>query len=126
MKKQKAVEIFERTVKERSGVEAPDGVTFEVSPAVPAEGFAIEDGPDGGILIKGGDERGLLYGAGKLLRTSRFDEGAFRPGLDASGASLVVHRMLEAGTELAAGTGDLAEAADLVAGMVIGSLARTG
>ena len=44
------------------------------------EGFRIKDGESGSIKIIGGDTRGVLYGVGKFLRTSRFDHGGFTPG----------------------------------------------
>jgi len=45
-----------------------------------AEGFKITDGAGGSVRIIGNDERGLLYGVGKFLRTGRYDEGGFTPG----------------------------------------------
>jgi len=45
-----------------------------------AEGFSIEDRSGGGVKIVGSDERGVLYGVGKFLRTSRYDQGGFTPG----------------------------------------------
>lgn len=43
------------------------------------ESFRISDRA-GGVRVTAGDERGLLYGVGKFLRTSRFDRGGFTPG----------------------------------------------
>jgi len=83
----KALELLGRQIRERSGVEVrqfeeketPD-IVLDVAPGIGAEGFRIEDGAEGGVCVVGNDERGLLYGVGKLLRTSRFEEGAFALG----------------------------------------------
>ncbi len=45
------------------------------------EGFRIEDGKAGSVRIIGGNERGVLYGIGKFLRTARYDQGGFTPGV---------------------------------------------
>lgn len=60
--------------------EAPLTVELAIVPGVGAEGFQIENRSGGGVKIIGHDERGLLYGVGKFLRTSRYDEGGFTPG----------------------------------------------
>ncbi len=52
-------------------------LTVEESPG--SEGYRIVDGSGTGVRIVGNDERGLLYGAGKFLRGSRYDEGGFTP-----------------------------------------------
>jgi hypothetical protein len=44
------------------------------------EAFRISNDKAGVIRIIGGDERGLLYGIGKFLRTSRYNEVGFTPG----------------------------------------------
>jgi len=78
--------ILARQVRSRSGVPvriAGRGdltVVLEIQPGIGKEGFRIEDGPDGAIHIIGNDERGLLYGAGKFLRTSCYEIGSFSPG----------------------------------------------
>lgn len=51
-----------------------------VDPGIGAEGYAISDEPGGGLRIAGGDERGLLYGVGRFLRTSAFEEKGLVPG----------------------------------------------
>jgi len=56
-------------------------VEFAISGDIGKEGFRIEDGAGGVIRITGNDELGLLYGVGKFLRTSRYDQGGFTPGL---------------------------------------------
>lgn len=50
-----------------------------IEPGIGTEGYKIVDGPNGAILIIGNDERGLLYGVGKFLHNSRFDQGGFSP-----------------------------------------------
>ena len=60
-----------------------------VEPGIGPEGFQIIDGRPsataaGGkdaLCIVGNDERGLLYGVGKFLRTSRYDRGGLSPGI---------------------------------------------
>jgi hypothetical protein len=59
---------------------APLTVELALGPGIGAEGFRIEDRTGGGVRIVGNDGRGLLYGTGKFLRTSRFDQGGFSPG----------------------------------------------
>lgn len=53
-------------------------IAMGVEPGIGAEAFSIEGGPAGGVRIAGGDGRGLLYGVGKFLRTSQYEQG-FRP-----------------------------------------------
>jgi hypothetical protein len=60
--------------------DAPLVVELAIAPGIGAEGFRIEDRPGGGVKIVGNDARGLLYGVGKLLRTSRYDRGGFTVG----------------------------------------------
>jgi hypothetical protein len=60
--------------------DAPLAVELTLKPGLGAEGFRIEDRPGGGVRIVGNEERGLLYGAGKFLRTSRYDQGGFTAG----------------------------------------------
>ncbi len=60
--------------------EVPFRVELAIAPGIGVDGFRIEDRPDGGVRIAGNDERGLLYGVGKFLRTSRYDQGGFTPG----------------------------------------------
>ena len=78
--------VFTRQVMQRCDAkvitngEAPLTVELIFNPAIGTEGFRIEDRSDGGVRIVGNDERGLLYGVGKFLRTSRYDQGGFTPG----------------------------------------------
>lgn len=48
-----------------------------VAPGIGTDGFRIEDRTGGGIVISGDSARGLLYGVGQFLHTSRYDRGAF-------------------------------------------------
>ena len=82
-----AVEAVRRDLKDRCGIEVTHAATgdsahliLEVRPDIGTEGFVIEDGPHGQVQIIGNDERGLLYGVGRFLRASRFEEDAFTPG----------------------------------------------
>lgn len=63
----------------RTSGEAPLVVELAIVPGVGEEGYRILDGPAGAIRIEGNDERGLLYGVGKFLHTSRYDQGRFTP-----------------------------------------------
>jgi hypothetical protein len=55
-------------------------VEMAIEQGIGKEGFRIEDRKDGGVRIVGNDERGLVAGAGKFLRASRYDQGGFTPG----------------------------------------------
>jgi len=78
--------VFARQVAQRCDAsvvfdgEAPLIVELAIAPGIGTEGFRIEDRPGGGVKIIGNDARGLLYGVGKLLRTSRYDRGGFDAG----------------------------------------------
>ena len=61
-------------------VEAQFAVELEVAPGIGTDGFRIEDRPGGGVKISGDNARGLLYGVGKFLHTSRYDRGGFEAG----------------------------------------------
>lgn len=54
-------------------------VRFRVDPGLRAEAFRIED-VRGVIQVAGGSSRGLLYGVGKFLRTSRYENGFMASG----------------------------------------------
>ena len=60
--------------------EAPLTVALALDPAIGSEGFRISDRPGGDIEVAGQNELGVLYGLGKLLRTSRYSEHGFAPG----------------------------------------------
>ena len=78
--------VFTRQVEQRceakvvTGGNAPLTVELAVEKGIGAEGYRIEDRKDGGVRIAGNDERGLVAGVGKFLRTSRYDKGGFTPG----------------------------------------------
>jgi hypothetical protein len=78
--------VFARQIAQRCDAkvittgDAPLTVELAVEKGIGAEGYRIEDRPGGGVRIVGNDERGVLYGVGKFLRTSRYDKGGFTPG----------------------------------------------
>jgi hypothetical protein len=78
--------ILARQIAERCGAKvvttgaAAWSVELGVETGIGMEGYRIADGPGGSIRILGNDERGLLYGVGKFLRSSRYDRGGFVPG----------------------------------------------
>jgi len=79
-----AARLFRRIVKERSGITVAREtgelkVVLTMEPGVGVEGFRIDDA-DGGVRIAGNDERGLLYGVGKYLRSCRFTDDGMEPG----------------------------------------------
>jgi len=83
---QKAAEVFGRQVGSRCDAcvmatgDAPVKVELAVEPGLGQGGFRIADGPSGTVRVVGNDEHGVLYGVGKLLRTSRYGPGGFSPG----------------------------------------------
>jgi hypothetical protein len=82
----RAAEILGRQITERCGAkvltagEAGCAIELGLQPGIGTEGYRIVDGPGGCVRILGNDERGLLYGVGKFLRSSRYDEHGFTPG----------------------------------------------
>lgn len=78
--------LFVRQVRQRCILKVTnDGdavltIELAIEPGIGADGFRIADGKAGSIRITGNDERGVLYGVGKFLRTSRYDQGGFSPG----------------------------------------------
>ena len=78
--------VFARQVAQRceakvtTSGDAPVSVELVIQPGIGTEGFRVVDGADGSIRIVGNDELGLLYGLGKLLHTSRYDQGGWTPG----------------------------------------------
>lgn len=73
------VGIFRRRLETRFGVqvltydEGDLDIELSIKPNIGTEGFQIKDDANGRIQIIGNDERGLLYGVGKFLRTSYYD-----------------------------------------------------
>ena len=80
-----AARILRRELSERSGVrfvpraQAGLRLVLDVRPGIGDEGFEITDGAPGEVLISGNDPRGVLYGAGKWLRTARLGRGGVTP-----------------------------------------------
>ncbi len=89
----RTAEIMQRELRERCGAKftvtiaagkrsAAGELTLvlETDAQLAQETFKIQDGAQGDIRIVGGDERGVLYGAGKFLRTCHYAEGGLEPG----------------------------------------------
>jgi len=82
----RAAAILGRQITERCGAkvqttgEAAWSIELGLEASIGTEGYKIADGPGGSARILGNDERGLLYGVGRFLRSSRYDEGGFTPG----------------------------------------------
>jgi len=82
----RAGDILGRQIAERCGAEVVTGgkaawsVELGIEAGIGTEGFEIADGPGNTVRILGNDERGLLYGVGKFLRSSRYDRGGFTLG----------------------------------------------
>ncbi len=77
--------IFEQRLKERGGISVVRDagpqlkVVFKIQEGIGNEGFSIEE-INGEIVITGNDERGLLYGVGKFLRTSEYTSKGIKVG----------------------------------------------
>lgn len=79
----RAFAILKARIEERSStkvVNADAGarIVLNTDSHLPTEAFRIETAA-GAVRITGGSPQGLLYGAGKFLRTSRYDGDAFHP-----------------------------------------------
>jgi hypothetical protein len=78
--------LLARQVQQRSSAKVELGgaaalrVELAIEPGIGREGFKISDGPDATLRITGNDPRGVLYGVGKFLHTSRYSEAGFTPG----------------------------------------------
>jgi hypothetical protein len=59
---------------------APLTIRLRIQPGIGKEGYIIRDAKRNQIEIVGNDERGLLYGLGKLLHTSAYSSSGFAPG----------------------------------------------
>lgn len=81
----RVAEILRHRLEERLGVIVNSGdrakvrVELDLQPGLGDEGFQIA-GNDGQIRIVGNDGRGLLYGAGRFLRSCRFTTDGWSPG----------------------------------------------
>ncbi len=82
----RAVKILSRQIGQRCGAKVVTAgqaawlVELGIEAGIGTEGYRIVDGPGGSVRIVGNDERGLLYGVGRFLRSSRYDRGGFSPG----------------------------------------------
>jgi hypothetical protein len=76
--------VFSRVIQERTGIEparSKNGtIILGLRDGLGKEGYEIADGKNGEILITGNDERGLLYGVGAFLRSSKYQPNRFEPG----------------------------------------------
>jgi len=78
--------VFARQVQQRCAAKvvmsgaAPLTVELAIESKLGAEGYKIADGAAGIVRITGHDDRGLVYGVGKFLRTSRYDQDGFTAG----------------------------------------------
>lgn len=82
----KVAEILASRIQERSGIKpsfdegGACGVELKLEKGIGTEGFRIEDISSGKVRIIGDDSRGLLYGAGKFLRSNTYHQGSFTLG----------------------------------------------
>jgi hypothetical protein len=81
-----AIRIFNRELLTRTGLDFSgakgDSLTIElqaVSQSMPLEAFRIESPEADRISIKAADEKGLLFGLGKLLHSSLLTTAGFKP-----------------------------------------------
>ncbi len=78
--------LLARRIEERCKAKAAIGargdlkIELSIRRGIGAEGFCISTGKKGSIRIIGNDERGVLYGAGKFLRTSNYSGDGFAAG----------------------------------------------
>ncbi|MHC4122941.1 MAG: glycoside hydrolase family 20 zincin-like fold domain-containing protein, partial [Planctomycetota bacterium] len=54
-------------------------IKLSIDKKIEKEGFRIEDAKNNSVKITGNDLKGLVYGTGKFLRTSRYTKDAFIP-----------------------------------------------
>ncbi|MBS3762592.1 MAG: hypothetical protein KGZ25_04710, partial [Planctomycetes bacterium] len=82
----KAVELLERHLAQRCNLRAERvqkeqaQLSLELRPELGSETFKIADENGGSVVVAGGDPKGLLYGTGKLMRTSLMRPRSFVPG----------------------------------------------
>jgi hypothetical protein len=83
---ERVAEILASRIQERSGIKpTPNGnaacrVELAVEKGIGSEGFRLEDVSHGAVRILGNDNRGLLYGVGKFLRSNTYHQGSFTLG----------------------------------------------
>ena len=82
----RVAEILKSRILEHSGVEAAFNhdagcrVDLEMASGIGSEGFRTEAASPRHLRIVAPDSRGLLYGAGKFLRSNTYQQGSFRLG----------------------------------------------
>jgi hypothetical protein len=82
----RSAEILRRQIEQRCDAkvvtagEAAGSIELSLQAGLGTEGYKIVDGPEGSVRILGNDERALLYGVGRFLRSARYDRGGFTPG----------------------------------------------
>jgi hypothetical protein len=87
------VEILASRIEERSGIKVTRGaksdciVELDVQKGIGKDAFRISHPASGRVRIVGDDERGLLYGIGKFLRTNVYRKGSVHLG-DWTGTSV--------------------------------------
>lgn len=78
--------VMQRQIETRAGVPVllseggPADIELDVQPGPVAEALQIVTTPQGRPRIVGSDDPGLLFGVGKFLRASRYEDGRFTPG----------------------------------------------
>jgi len=98
---QRIARVFETQLYQRCGARVESGTGGEVVVELvigsggAEDGYTISDRTGGGILISGNNHCGLLYGVGKFLRSSKYEDGeskaTFIPG-DWRGSSAPVQQ----------------------------------
>ncbi|MCP4211915.1 MAG: hypothetical protein GY764_10620 [Halieaceae bacterium] len=100
---QRIARVFESQLYQRCGARVQRGtggevvVELEIGSGGAEDGYTISDRPEGGVLITGNNHRGLLYGVGKFLRSSQYEDAesnaTFIPGdWRGSSAPVQAHR----------------------------------
>ena len=80
------VEILATRIQERSGVKAETSrkadcsIELSIQEGIGKEGFRIAETTPGAVRIVGNDNRGLLYGVGKFLRSNTYNLDSFLLG----------------------------------------------
>jgi hypothetical protein len=64
----------------KPGGEADMRIELAIERGIPPEGYRIAQSSNGAVRILASDARGLVYGAGWFLHTSRFEQAGFTPG----------------------------------------------
>jgi hypothetical protein len=83
---ERAGEVLTRQIAKRcsvalvTGGEAELRIELAIENGVKPEGYRIAQTTNGAVRILASDARGLMYGAGRFLHTSRFDQAGVTPG----------------------------------------------